>query len=143
MTDWIVNFTKAGAHNPSRMQREARALLNAGLWGIPATAPSKDKPMPGDRLLLFVGAPELAFVGDATIASSFHEWTPEELEVYPGTFDAGLALSDPHIYTTTVRLARIWSRTEASEKNPKGVFRSSLWSVPSADFELIAATGRR
>jgi hypothetical protein len=28
-------------------------------------------------------------------------------------------------------------------KNPKGVFRSSLWSVPAADFELIAATGRR
>jgi hypothetical protein len=143
MTDWIVNFTKAGAHNPSRMQREARALLNAGLWGIPATAPSKDKPMPGDRLLLFVGAPELAFVGDATIASSFHPWTPEESEIYPGTFDGGLALSDPHIYTTTVRLARIWSRTEASVKNPKGVFRSSLWSVPAADFELIAATGRR
>jgi hypothetical protein len=143
MTDWIVNFTKAGAHNPTRMAREARALLNAGLWGIPPTAPSRDKPEPGDRMLLFVGAPDLAFVGDATIASTFHEWTQEESDAYPGTFDAGVALTDPHIYTTTVRLARIWSRTEASAKNPKGLFRSSLWSIPSSDFELISTAGRR
>jgi hypothetical protein len=125
------------------MAREARALLNAGLWGIPPTAPSRDKPEPGDRMLLFVGAPDLAFVGDATIASTFHEWTPEESDAYPGTFDAGVALTDPHIYTTTVRLARIWSRTEASAKNPKGLFRSSLWSIPSSDFELISTAGRR
>ena len=38
---------------------------------------------------------------------------------------------------------RIWSRTEASAKNPKGLFRSSLWSIPSSDFELIATAGRR
>jgi hypothetical protein len=143
MTDWIVNFTKAAAHNPTRMAREARALLNAGLWGIPPTAPSRDKPEPGDRMLLFVGAPDLAFVGDATIASTFHEWTQEESDAYPGTFDAGVALTEPHIYTTTVRLARIWSRTEASAKNPKGLFRSSLWSIPSSDFELISTAGRR
>jgi hypothetical protein len=143
MADWIVNFTKDGAHDPKRMTAEARALLGARLWGIPASAPTKDKPVPGDRLLLYVGAPDKAFVGHATIASTYHEWTPAEREVYPGTFPGGVALADDtRIYPTSVRLERVWPRTSLSATNKRGLFRSSLTPVPAEDFDLIATTGR-
>src|SRR3954470_22555139 len=127
MADWIVSFTKDGAHDPKRMTAEARALLRARLWGIPASAPSKDKAVPGDRLLIYVGAPDKTFVGHATITSAYHEWTADEQAVYPGTFPGGVALADDaRIYPTTVRLERVWPRTSFSATNKKGLFRSSL-----------------
>ncbi len=118
MTDWIANFTQSGAQDKTLMPREARSLLDAGLWGIPEKAQAKSKLAAGDRLIVYIGAPDRIFLGDARIVSPWHDWTAAEAAVYPGTFGRGIALSDCRIWDKPVALQPAWSQTQGAATNP-------------------------
>jgi hypothetical protein len=111
--------------------------------GIPSTAQSKDKIAPGDRIVAFVGAPDRAFIGHAVVASPWHEWTDEEATVYPtvGTFSAGIALSDPVIWSKPLPLGAIWPSTQGAKTNPLARWYGTLARLSTADFDLIVDAG--
>jgi hypothetical protein len=144
VASWILNFTKAGAKVKKQMPQQARQLLDVGLWGVPPTAQSKDKIAVGDRVLAYVGAPERVFIGDATVASGWHAWTPNEAATYPmsGTFGAGLALDNVSVWSKPVPLASVWPNTQGAKTNPKALWYGAVVGVAEADFALISAAGR-
>src|SRR4051794_34531646 len=127
MTHWILNFTRGGTKLKKLMPEQAQKLLEIGLWGIPETAQARRSLAPGDRVLVYVGAPDRIFIGDATIASGWHEWTKAEGQdeatqyAEAGTFGAGIALSNCRIWDTPVELGQVWPRTQGASRNPNAV----------------------
>ena len=126
----MLNFTKAGVKVKKQLSAQARQLLEVQLWGVPPTAQARDKLAAGDRVLVFVGAPERVFIGDATIASGYHTWTPDEAATYPGTFEAGIVLANAGIWQKPVRLSNVWPKCEASESNPNALWYGAAVRLP-------------
>jgi hypothetical protein len=85
VASWILNFTKGGAKLKKQLPQQAQELVRVGLWGIPPTAQAKDKLAAGDRVLVYVGAPDRVFVGRAAIAAPWHAWSADESAKYPMT----------------------------------------------------------
>lgn len=143
MANWILNFTKGGTKNKKQMPQQARNLFELGLWGVPATAQAKDKLAVGDRVIAYVGAPDRIFIGDATIAAPWHEWTPEESSRYAaaGTFTAGIALSNARIWEKPVPLASVWPKAEGASTNPNALWYGAVVRIAGSDFDLIARAG--
>lgn len=53
------------------------------------------RPDVGDRVVVYAGAPENPFVGDAIVGEGLHQWSPAEQERFPRRlgFDLGLSLA--------------------------------------------------
>jgi hypothetical protein len=79
---FILNFTRGGTKDKKAMPAQARQLLEVGLWGIPPNAQLRHKIAPRDRVLVYVGAPDRVFIGDAVVQKGYHEWTADELAKY-------------------------------------------------------------
>jgi hypothetical protein len=121
---WLLNFVKAGTPQKKQLIAQARALLDAGLWGVPAKSPATHQLKQGDRVIAYVGAPERVFIGDALIDGSYHTWTADEAARYPisATFDAGVSLREASIWDKPVPLMTIWPTLVSSKKNPTSFF---------------------
>ena len=57
MAHYIAYATEAGTTLPHKMKEQVLAMLTAGVWGVPASAQLKAKLLPGDGLIIAVGAP--------------------------------------------------------------------------------------
>lgn len=143
MSDWVLNFTKGGVKHKKQLSAQARGLLDVSLWGIPQTAQARDKLAAGDRVLIYVGAPERVFIGHAMIAAGWHEWSPDEATRYPmtSTFAAGIALSDVVTWPKPVPLSSVWPMTEGAKTNPKALWYGAAVRVTKGDFEAIRQAG--
>jgi hypothetical protein len=147
MAEWILNFTRRGTKDKKLMPQQARGLLEIGLWGIPETAQAKDKLAASDRVLVYVGAPDRLFLGDARISSPWHHWTDTELgsekERYPtaGSFGAGIALADCRIWEKPVPLQIAWPQTQGAKTNPKARWYGAVARITSEDFDAILTAG--
>ena len=144
MATWVLNFTKSGTKDKKQLVAQARELLEVGLWGIPPGNPMKDKMKPGDQVLAFVGAPERRFVGDAALATGWHQWTPDEEQLYPAgsTFSAGVALKDAHVWAQSLQLSPVWEKTQAAKTNPNARWYGGIVSLTDADGQLILDAGQ-
>lgn len=144
VADWILNFTKGGVKHKKQLSAQARELLGIGLWGIPTTAQARGKIAVGDRLLVYVGAPERVFVGHATVAAGWHEWSSEEAAQYPltSTFAAGIALDEAVAWPKPVPLASVWPGTEGAKTNPNALWYGAAVRVTKGDHDAILAAGQ-
>jgi hypothetical protein len=144
VADWILNFTKGGAKVKKQLPQQAREPLDIGLWGIPTTAQAKDKLAAGDRVLVYIGAPERVFIGHARIKAPWHEWSSSESESYPmnSTFAAGIALTDAEVWSKPVPLATVWPHTEGAKTNPGALWYGAAVRVAQNDFEAIVQVGQ-
>lgn len=77
VSHYLFNFSKKGAAKGRSLREQAAELLDAKLWGIGAKTPNRNSLAAGDRVLIYVGAPEYEFVGDAQLASATHPWSRE------------------------------------------------------------------
>jgi hypothetical protein len=143
VASWILNFTKGGAKLKKQLPQQAQELVRVGLWGIPPTAQAKDKLAAGDRVLVYVGAPDRVFVGRAGIAAPWHAWSADESAKYPMTssFAAGIALRDGSVWDKPVPLTAVWPQTEGANTNPKALWYGAAVRVAEADYDLIARAG--
>jgi|ERR1039458_2721124 hypothetical protein len=141
--DWVLNFTQGATRDKERLAEQALRLLQTGLWGIPESTQAKDKLAAGDRVLISVGAPDRAFVGDAVIAVGWHPWAPDELEAYRkiGSAKAGLRLTAGRSWTTPLFLDAVWHRTEAARTNPSAQWFGAAVRLTPADFDVILKAG--
>jgi hypothetical protein len=149
MAHYLFNFVKAAAAKDSPLRDQAGKLLEIKLWGVGPKAPLKDSLAPGDQILAYVGAPEKVFIGRATIAQGFHDWTPEEANIYfvdqgGKQFPAGVSFIDAEVWDTPVPLGAVWPQMPASETNPDARFYPGIIRLKQKDFEVVteAAGGK-
>jgi len=114
MACYIFNFTKRNAHKDQSLRAQASAPLAAGMWGIGASTPNRERLGAGDQILPYVGAPERQFVGDAVVGSPVHTWSAEEAARYPGDWPSGVSFARAQVWEHPLALQSIWSKTVAS-----------------------------
>jgi hypothetical protein len=135
---FLVNFTKAGTRSHHDMPDQARALLRAGLWGIPATAQLRLRPRPGDRIIVAVGAPARMFVGDAVIAEGYRSFSRDELARFPiAGFGQGLVLSQTRVWNRPVPVKSVSPQTAAYETNPRALWFGAVTTLTDGDAQLL------
>jgi predicted type IV restriction endonuclease len=143
---YLFNFSKKGGTKGKTLREQAGNLLSEGLWGIGGKTPHRSALSEDDLVLIYVGAPEQAFVGAARVSSSVHEWTPEEKSRYPqeGTFTEGVALDSATLWSHPVPIQTVLPSLTFYETNPKAQFRSGVVRIAESDYEAIvaAATGK-
>jgi predicted type IV restriction endonuclease len=144
MANYILNFTRRGTKDKKAMPAQARLLLEVGLWGVPPTAQLREKLVAGDRVLIFVGAPDRVFLGDAIVAVGYHGWTKEETVLYPmtSTFDHGIRLAEARVWHKPLPIGSVWSETQGAKSNPKALWYGAITSLSAADADLILSIGR-
>lgn len=143
MCAFVLNFTASGALRKTGLARQARHLLTVGLWGASATVQAR--PAIGDLVVVYAGAPEKVFVGDAVVADGLHDWTPAEVQRFPSdlSFELGLSLLQTRVWPLSVSLSDIWPKTSRGKENRPAVFRGGIVPLPDPDVQLIIARGCR
>lgn len=141
MAHYLFNFSKKGAAKGRTLREQAAELLELCLWGIGAKTPNRNSLAAGDRVLIYVGAPEYAFIGHVTLASPTHEWSSEEAARYPGSFDGGVAFASADVWQHPVPMKTVLPQLELKEKNPGAHFLSGVIRITQRDYETVVAAG--
>jgi hypothetical protein len=86
---------------------QATQLLRTKMWAVRAEEPHRDSLASGDFALVYLAAPQRMFIGRAEVASSVHDWTAAEAQVFPGSSPCGVSLArveewDPPVPMRTV-----------------------------------------
>jgi hypothetical protein len=143
MAHFIAYATEGGTSEPARMLAQVHGMLRLSLWGVPSTAQLRARLLPGDGLVIAVGAPYKQFIGDAVLASRFRKLADaQRVALPPGLgFDHGLTLTRARVWSAPVSIAEIWPYTSAPTSFNGGRFRTALSAVNSADAALIVSAG--
>jgi len=104
------------------------------MWGIGAKTPNRRSIAPGDRVLIYVGAPEREFIGSTELGSATHEWTPEEAARYPGDWEGGVLLVQANVWPHPVPIKSILSQLVLAEKNPGARFFAGVVNLTKEDY---------
>ena len=117
------------------------------MWGIGRDEPHRDELAPGDLVLIYVAAPERAFIGRAEVATAVHEWTPSEAGAYPGNSPSGVVLTDVDEWDHAVSMDAAVQRIDPTGSNPlvqanaAAGFRMGVVPITSDEYELAVALG--
>jgi hypothetical protein len=140
MGHYLFNFAKKGAAKGKTLREQAAELLEVKMWGIGAKAPNRLSLAPGDRILIYVGAPEYEFIGHAEIAWAAHEWSAEEMARYPGSFESGV-FSQAEAWPHPVSMKSVLPQLALKETNPGARFFSGVIRITKEDYETVVAVG--
>ena len=98
--------------------------MEVKLWGIGGKTPNRGSLSAGDRVLIYTGAPEYAFIGHAELASTTHEWSLDESARYPGSFEGGVVFLTAEAWQHPVPMKTVLPQLELKETNPNAHFFS-------------------
>jgi predicted type IV restriction endonuclease len=138
---YLFNFSRKGAAKGRSLREQATELLDLGLWGIGEKTPLRGTLAQGERVLIYLGAPERAFIGHAQLASTTHPWTPEEASRYPGDFEGGVSLSDTSVWEHPVPLAAVLPSLRLRETNPSAHFFAGVIRLSDEDYTHVVNVG--
>jgi hypothetical protein len=141
MAHYLFNFAKKGAAKGKTLREQAAELLDVRMWGIGAKAPNRASLASGDRIVIYVGAPEYEFIGHAELASAAHEWSPEEMVRYPGGFESGVTFTEAEAWPHPVPMKSVLPQLALKEKNPGARFFSGVIRITKEDYETVVAVG--
>lgn len=141
MACYLFNFTRTNAKKDVALRTQAAELLRLGLWGIGPNTQNRKALAPGDQMVVFIGSPDRAFIGSATLASNVHPWAPDESRVYPAGFKEGVALTDVAIWDHPVPIMSVWPQTASARTNPGGYWQGGVARLPQDDYNHIVAAG--
>jgi hypothetical protein len=143
MAHYIAYATEAGTRLPHKMKEQVVSMLQAGLWGVPASALLRTKLLPGDGLVIAVGSPYREFIGDAVLGSRYRPFSDEQIAALPTglEFDHGLTLKRARVWQKAIPIDKVWPQLTAATRNPKAHFRGAINTVRSPDAALIVAEG--
>jgi hypothetical protein len=99
-------------------ERHAAALLRAKMWGVGRDERQRDEIAPGDLVLIYLATPDSKFIGHAEVATAVHDWTPSEVEAYPGDSRSGLLLSHDEEWDRAVPMDAVAQRIDPTASNP-------------------------
>jgi hypothetical protein len=141
MGHYLLNFSRKGAAKGKTLRAQAAELLQVRMWGIGAKTPNRLSLAPGDRVLIYVGAPEYEFIGHAELGSTTHDWTPAEAAKYPGAFDGGIVFTEAEVWPHPVPMKTVLSKLALKETNPGAHFFSGVVRVSKEDYETVVSVG--
>ena len=93
---------------------QATQLLRTKMWAVRAEEPHRDALAPGDHALIYLAAPQRMFIGHAELASSVHDWTPAEAQMYPGNSPSGVSLAHVQEWDPPVPMHTVLSQVDQS-----------------------------
>lgn len=83
MANWIFTVTKQTKDGSVLTGREIyEQRMKDYFWGLHVRTPNHSYISPGDRVVFYIGAPESAFSGTATLATTFFELSSEQKQKY-------------------------------------------------------------
>lgn len=112
----------------------ADQLLRVGTWGIDIEEPHRRTLAGGDLILIYLGAPELEFIGRAELASAAHDWTPAEGQVYPGDSPGGVLLAQVEKWDPPVPMQTVLSQLDPAAK-AKAEFEVGVVRITAHEYE--------
>ena len=136
MAHYLFNFIPAS-------REQATALLRVGMWGIDAGEPHGNALAPGDLSLIYLGAPELEFIGRVELASAVQAWTPSEAQMYPGDSPGGVLLAQVEEWDPPVPMSAVLSQIDPAE-NARAEFEAGVVRITAGEYEtaIAVAAGR-
>ncbi len=141
MAHWLFNLSDGD-------REQATALLRAKMWGVGRHEGDCDALAAGDVALVYLPAPERAFIGRAELATAIHDWTPLEADTYPGDSSSGVLLSEVEEWDPDVPMDTVVQRIDPTGSNPlvqanaASGFRSDLVRISADEYEATVALGR-
>ena len=140
---YVFNFVRGDAAKGSALREQAAGFLRLRMWGIDADERHGSALAPGDRILIYLGAPEREFIGRAELASAAHDWTQSEAQVYPGDSPSGVLLTQVEQWNPPVPMDIVLSQIDPAE-NAKADFAARVVRITAGEYEtaLAVAAGR-
>src|SRR6266550_9168103 len=141
MGHYLFNFSKGD-------RQQATALVQATMWGVSRQERYRDALAPGDLALIYLPAPEAAFIGRAELATAVHDWTPSQAEAYRGDSSSGVLLSHADEWDPAVPMDAFVRRIDPAASNPlvqanaTAGFRGSVVRIGAAEYENAVALSR-
>jgi len=108
------------------------------MWGIDAAERHRNALAAGDLILVYLGAPERNFIGRADLASTVHDWTPSEAEIYPGDSPAGVLLAEVEEWDPPVPMSTVLARIDPAE-NARADFEAGVVRITTSEYETVLA----
>jgi hypothetical protein len=141
MAHYLFNFSKGD-------RQQATALVQATMWGVSRQERYRDALAPGDLALIYLPAPEAAFIGRAELATAVHDWTPSQAEAYPGDSASGVLLAHVEVWDPAVPMDAVVRRIDPTASNPlvqvnaAAGFRMGVVRITSDEYENAVALSR-
>jgi hypothetical protein len=120
----------------------AAGLMRLGMWGVDAAERHRDSLAAGDLVLIYLGPPELEFVGRAELASAARDWTPPEAEAYPGDSPGGVLLAQVEKWEPSVPMDAVLSQIDPSEK-AKAEFDTGVVRITAGEYDTALAVAAK
>ena len=113
------------------------------MWGIDVEEPHRNALAAGDLILIYLGAPELEFIGCAELASAAHDWTLSEGQVYKGDSPGGVLLVQVEERDPPVPMHTVLSQLDPAA-NAKAEFGAGVVRITAHEYDtaLSVAAGR-
>jgi hypothetical protein len=137
MAHYLFNFSGGDAATPAPRAQAAR-LLQVEMWGIDADERHRNALAAGDLVVVYLGAPERAFIGRAELASAVRDWTPSETRAYPGDSPSGVLLSRVEEWDPPVPMDAVLSRIDPAE-DAKADFHAGVVRITAHEYETVLA----
>jgi len=138
LAHYLFNFVRGEAASRPALREQATELLRVRMWGIEADEPHRKALAAGDLILVFLGAPERKFIGQAELASAVHDWTPFEAQVYPGDSRGGVLLAEVEEWDPPVPMSTVLSQIDPAE-NARADFEAGIVRVTANEYETALA----
>jgi hypothetical protein len=139
---YLFNFVRGDAAKGSPLREQAAGFLRVGMWGIDADERHRNALVPGDLILIYLGAPEREFIGRAELASAVHDWTPSEAQVYPGDSPSGVLLAQVEDWDPPVPMNTVLSQIDPAA-NAKADFEAGVVRISANEYETALAVAAR
>jgi hypothetical protein len=140
---YLFNFVKPDGANGPALRARATEFLRVRMWGVGADEPHRDGLAAGDLVLVYLGAPDREFIGRAALASAVHDWTPSEIQVYPGDSPSGVLLAHIEEWDPPVLMSTVLSKMDPADK-ARSDFEAGVVRITASEYEtaLAVAAGR-
>jgi len=136
MAHYLFNFVQKDV--AQRQREEAVGFLRARMWGIDAGERHRNALAPGDVVLIYLGAPERAFIGCAELASAVHAWTPSEARLYPGDSPSGVSLARVEEWDPPVPIDAVLAHLDRSG-GARADFETCVLGITAEEYETALA----
>jgi hypothetical protein len=140
---YLFNLVSSDAAPRLMLREQAAEFLRVRMWGIDAGEPRRNALAAGDLVLVYLGAPERKFIGRAELASAVHDWTPSEVQVYPGDSPGGVLLAELEEWDPPVPISAVLSQIDPAEK-ARADFEVGVVRITANEYATAVgvATGR-
>jgi len=134
---YLFNVVQGGGANASA-QEQAAAFMRAAMWSVENSERHRVSLAPGDLVLLYLGAPDMMFVGRAELASAAHDWSASEAEACPGTAAGGVLLAHVEAWDPPVPMSDVLSQMDPVEK-AKADFDAGVVRITEGEYATALA----